>query len=422
MLALSWSLCSLSVCLVASSDDRYRTETVVLSGNALLSFIELMNPKLVVVSNGNSVTYSHVASSTTAVDTFGDVVIPNNSAKLTYSLNVGSYSSITYSMSRLPFDGVIKLSFDSFVYGMTSSSSSFQLYGTSLSIYSGDIQDTTVHYSSSKSKTGSLYAGMYFNYFDLTGGNPVNITLSDPSNLVINSSMGLGNVKSMPLFEFIISPVTITSAKYVIDEILEELGNIDDTLKDIEQAIIDGTIKIEDAIDQGVQDIIDNQDKNTHDIIDNQDKNTQEIIDNDNKNHQEQLDHDQQLWNDTYDPSDGDVSDLQQSIQDEVSDFEDKLGIFSFVDDTLQQFVDCFAYEGDGYPIFDIPEVGFDMGGDHLVLIQAQTVDWADYLDNDFGNVLVAACKFFISFICILGFINYLKTKYERIFGGVSGD
>lgn len=264
------------------ADDRYNKQTVTLSGQALIAFLKSMNPTLSVNANGLDQSYSYksidLASNFNSSSQYGDVSIPTGSVSVSFNFPSQSIDSVNVVLNRFTFDDVVDISFNNFIF-KTGSLSNVTPSGSLLRLSSGDPPAITIHYSSSSYKSGYNYYYVYFNYFDLTGGKPVNVTLPDPSSMVLNASMGFSSFTSNSSFELIISPITISTAKYAIDGILDQLGDIDETLKDIDAAIRNGTITIEDAINEGVQDIIENQDKNTQDLIDNQNKNTDKITD-----------------------------------------------------------------------------------------------------------------------------------------------
>ncbi len=159
------------------------------------------------------------------------------------------------------------------------------------------------------------------------------------------------------------------------------------------------------SIEQGTQDIIDNQNQNTQDIIDNQDKNTQDIIDKE-----------QDLWDDTYDPSDEEVSDMQDNISGITDDLKDKLGLFTFIDDTLSQFFDLLdpsqvSSTNLVFPAFSLT-------------VQGETYNIWDQYDYDISSLkevtgfkLLFDCLHFLSVSLVYwALIHYLQVVFKRIF------
>lgn len=198
-----------------------------------------------------------------------------------------------------------------------------------------------------------------------------------------------------------------------------------------------------DDLVNAIDSLIQNNNDNTDRIIANQDKNTQEIkdqiwdslyqagnaiMDNDNANHQEDMqqreDHHQEdveqrdkLWNDTYNPSDEEVGDYAGAIFDnDVQDqLKSKLGLFTFLDDTMQQLLSAFDDEGTAGTGLVMPALVVPINGVDYTVIESTTFDMADTLDQI--PVLVAAIRFVSGIIIIFGFLSYLHRLKVRFFG-----
>lgn len=202
-------------------------------------------------------------------------------------------------------------------------------------------------------------------------------------------------------------------------------------IENIRQEIINNGDKL-DKLDESMREMITSNDKNAEDIIANQDKNAQEIkdqiwdslyqagnavIDNDNKNHQAQLDHDEKLWNDTFNPSEEEVGDYAGAIfDDDIQDeLKSKLGLFTFLDDTMQQLLSAFDDSGSAGTGLIMPALVVPIGGVEYTVIEETAFDMADTLDQI--PVLVSAIRFVSGIIIIFGFLSYLHRLKVRFFG-----
>lgn len=159
-------------------------------------------------------------------------------------------------------------------------------------------------------------------------------------------------------------------------------------------------------------------DSNHQEQIENDNANTDKIIENQDKNHQEQLDHDQQLWNDTFDPSVESVDDLASAIFDEniQNQLKEKLGLFTFLDDTLFKLLGAFEDPGDASTALIFPSFKIPIDGVEYEVIKETPFDIADTLDEI--PVLVSAIRFVSGVVIIFGFLGYLHRLYYRVFGG----
>lgn len=132
---------------------------------------------------------------------------------------------------------------------------------------------------------------------------------------------------------------------------------------------------------------------------------------------QKQIDNDNKLWNDTYNPSDSDVAGLGSAIFDESTqeELKEKLGLFTFVDDTMQQFLDIFATDSDGNTSLRFPGLTVDINNITYTIIEPYDFDVAETLDK--FPMIIQAIRFVNGVIILLAFLAYLHHLKVRFFG-----
>lgn len=138
----------------------------------------------------------------------------------------------------------------------------------------------------------------------------------------------------------------------------------------------------------------------------------QQIID----GQQQQIENDQKLWDDTFNPTDEDVGSLGDDIfsEDLQNQVKEKLGLFTFIDDTLQKLLDVFNEDG-GSTSLRFPGLSVTVDGTAHQVIEPYDFDIKESLkDFDF---LVNAIRFVNGIIIILGFLAYLNRLKVRFLG-----
>lgn len=216
----------------------------------------------------------------------------------------------------------------------------------------------------------------------------------------------------------------VYSMQTVVDSITVTFENPDDSevlLNQIQKAN-EYLAKIESAIHEGTQDIIENQDENTQKIIDSQKENTEDIIDNQDKNTQEIIDNEDRLWHDTYDPSDEDISDIQGSISDMTDDLKEKLGLFTFIDDTLSQFFSLLDPDQVSSTNMIFPSLSITVYGESYEFVKQTEYDISSLQEIEGFDPLFTALHFFSAGIIYWALIAYLQSVFKRIFASGSGD
>lgn len=254
----------------------------------------------------------------------------------------------------------------------------------------------------------------------------------EPMNLnefIINTSKLLNYSSNSPsIFTFnniktAITRIKITFANLSDTEIIKnQLEIANNYLSKIDESIQQGTQDIIENQDQNTQDIIDNQNQNTHDIIDNQDQNTQDIIDNQNQNTQDILDKEQQLWDDTYNPSDDEISDMQDNISGITEDLKKKLGLFTFIDDTLSQFFSLLDPDQVSSTNMIFPSLSITVYGESYEFVKQTEYDISSLQEIEGFDPLFTALHFFSAGIIYWALIAYLQSVFKRIFASGSGD
>ena len=271
--------------------------------------------------------------------------------------------------------------------------------------------DNSIGYSGGFAMLSSAFESMTMRNLMLNGfWNDINLTVSSGAYLPAECV-------------FVIDSITIS----LTDDSSGSGGSGEDsgggTSSETQQAILnqieEANKKLDDinsSIEQGAQDIIDNQNQNAQDIIDNQDQNTQDIIDNQDKNTQDIIDKEQDLWDDTYDPSDEEVSDMQDNISGITDDLKDKLGLFTFIDDTLSQFFDLLDPSQVSSTNLVFPAFSLTVQGESYNIWDQYEYDISS-LKNVAGFKLLFDCLHFLSVsIVYWALIQYLQVVFKRIF------
>ena len=141
-------------------------------------------------------------------------------------------------------------------------------------------------------------------------------------------------------------------------------------------------------------------------------KGQQEILD----AQKEQTEQDRQLWEDTFDPSEDDVGSLGDDIfsEDTQNDLKEKLGLFTFLDDTFEQLLDVFDDSG-GSTSLRFPGLQVTINDITYQVIEPYDFDIAETLDK--FDFLIAAIRFVNGIIIVFAFLAYLHHLKVRFFG-----
>lgn len=204
---------------------------------------------------------------------------------------------------------------------------------------------------------------------------------------------------------FGIKSLSISYLDSEFNAIVNQLKEQNIKLEGIEKALEESNQRLDDiesSIKDSAQEVIENQDSNTQEIIENQDSNTQEIIDND-----------KELWDDTFNPTDEEVDNLDVDIHDTVTDIKEKLGLFTFLDDTLTRVLNMFnPYTGDIFHEF--PGFTIDINGQTYTIWEPFVVDFRSIFEG--FEVLINAVNMGCVVVVYSALINYLYNVFNRIF------
>lgn len=318
-----------------------------------------------------------------------ELVMPYEAKAINASITVFTVGQHVDSNTLNPF-GVGFLDVNNLPSAFTSISSSFS---------NSDPYSTGI-YSESFAWSGNLdISGLYADTYCFNGlGGPCNFGISYFSLTYSESE-----------FAEIEKQLEATNTK--LQKINDDMGVITYVMGELNKELKEEINKQTEQSKQNTQDIIDNQKENTQDIIDNQDKNTQDIIDNDQK-----------LWDDTYNPSDEEVSDMQDSISDISDELKEKLGLFTFIDDTLSQFFDLLDPAQVSSTNMTFPSLSITVQGESYQFVEETDYDISSLESIEGFKPLFTALHFFSAAIIYWALIAYIQKVFKRIFASGSGD
>lgn len=222
-------------------------------------------------------------------------------------------------------------------------------------------------------------------------------------------------------FLYCINSITYTAPKPDIEDLVSTIDNLIKNNNDNTDRIIanqdDNTDKIISNQTLGANRIIQN-DKNIHnEDMQQREDHHQEDMQQREDQHQEDVEQRDKLWNDTFNPSEEEVVDyagaiFDQDVQDELMS---KLGLFTFLNDTMQDLLSVFDDPGSAGTALIMPALVVPVDGVDYTIIEETPFDMADTLDQI--PVLVSAIRFVSGIIIIFCFLAYLRRLRIRFFG-----
>lgn len=113
---------------------------------------------------------------------------------------------------------------------------------------------------------------------------------------------------------------------------------------------------------------------------------------------------------------------MQDSITDITDELKEKLGLFTFIDDTLSQFFDLLDPAQVSSTNMTFPSLSITVQGESYQFVDATDYDISSLEDIEGFKPLLTALHFFSVSIIYWALIAYIQKVFKRIFASGSGD